>query len=118
MKTEDKSASDVAGPLFTERLCAASDRPKWIIYDRSESMVQSLASDVATLGGLLACIWFSQRMGGGVWEFVTLVMFTLWSMCRMPWERATRTTKLRTKAEAKAWAESLQDDAPSARLSG
>lgn len=110
MTTENKSASDVAGPLLTERLGAASDRPKWILFDRSESMVQSLASDVATLGGLLVCIWFSQRMGGGAWEFVTLVMFTLWSMCRMPWERVTRVTKLRTKAEAKAWAESLPDD--------
>lgn len=98
------------GPVLSEGLGAVRERPKWVLYDRTESVWQSVASDVCTFGGLLVCIWFSQRMGGGVWEFVTLLMFTLWTLCRMPWERVTRTTKLRTKAEAKAWAEALPDD--------
>jgi len=85
-------------------------RPKFVLYDRTESMWQSIASDAFTFCGLLVCIWFSQRMGGGVWEFVTLLMFTLWMLCCMPWERLTRTTKLRTKAQAQAWAEALPDD--------
>jgi hypothetical protein len=37
-------------------------------------------------------------------------MFTLWMFCGLPLERVTRTTKLRSKAEAKAWVESLPDD--------
>lgn len=92
------------------RLGAAEDRPRWLVFDRTESLAQSLASDAATFGGLLVCIWFSQAMGGGVWEFVSLTMFALWSLCRLPWERITRTRKLHTKAEAKAWADALPDD--------
>lgn len=86
------------------------DRPKYVIFDKTETVAQSVASDAATFGGLLVCIWFSQAMGGGVWEFVTLVMFGLWAMCKMPWERVTRTTKLTGKGAAKAWAEALPDD--------
>ena len=81
-----------------------------VVYDKSETTAQSLLTDGATFGGLLLCIWFSQAMGGGVWEFVALVMFTLWTLCKLPWERVTRTTKLTGKAEAKAWAEALPDD--------
>lgn len=107
MRTEDSGPS---GSALSAGLGAARGLPKWALYDKSETLAQSLLSDGATFGGLLVCIWFSQCMGGGVWEFVTMLMFALWIMCRMPWERATRTTKLRTKAEAKAWAESLPDD--------
>lgn len=84
--------------------------PTMVVYDRSETTAQSLLTDGATFGGLLLCIWFSQAMGGGVWEFVTLVMFTLWTLCQLPWERVTRTTKLTGKAAAKAWAEALPAD--------
>ncbi len=106
--SDDAAGTDGAG--VSEGLGAARELPKWVLYDRTESMVQSIASDVFTFGGLLVCIWFSHRMGGGVWEFVTLLMFTLWTLGRLPWDRVTRTTKLRTKAEAKAWAESLPED--------
>ena len=94
-----------------EGLGGVRERPKWVLYDKSETVAESIASDGATFGGFLLCIWFSQLMGGGVWEFVSLTMFFLWAICRMPWERVTRTTKLRTKAEARAWAESLPEDA-------
>ena len=107
MSTETASPD---GSALSDRLGAACDRPKWVLYDRTESMAQSIASDAATFGGILVCIWFSQTMGGGVWEFVTLVMFALWALCRASWERVTRTTKLHTKAEAKAWADALPDD--------
>lgn len=97
-------------PRSSEGLGASHERPKWVIYNRSESLLHSLASDAATFGGMVLCIWFSQHMGSGVWEFVSLVMFTVWALCRMPWERISNTTKLSTKAEALAWAESLPDD--------
>ena len=94
-----------------EWLGVSRDHPKWVLYDKSETVAESIASDGATFVGLWLCIWFSQAMGGGVWEFVTLLMFALWTACRMPWERITRTTKMRTKAEAQAWANSLPEDA-------
>lgn len=37
---------------------------KFVIYDRTESLAHSLASDVVTFGCLLVCIWFSRYMGG------------------------------------------------------
>ena len=106
-------ATEVPGRLaspLSEELGVVRAMPKMVVYDKSETTSQSLLTDGATFGGLLLCIWFSQAMGGGVWEFVTLVMFTLWTLCRLPWERVTRTTKLTGKAAAKAWAEALPDD--------
>jgi hypothetical protein len=86
-----------------------TNRPKWILYDR-EKLWESIASDVCTFSGLIFCIWFSKIMGGGFWELFTAAIFLFWLTCKLPWERVTRTTKIRTKAEAKAWAESLPDD--------
>jgi hypothetical protein len=87
-----------------------------VLYDQSESVAESIASDGATFAGLLLCIWFSKTMGGGTWEFVSLLMFGLWTACSMPWERITRTTKMRTKAEAQAWANSLPEDEQPAQM--
>jgi hypothetical protein len=84
--------------------------PKWVLYDKSETALQSLATDCATFGGLVFCTWFSQRMGGGVWEFISVGMFLAWLFAKLPWERATRTTKMHTKADALAWANSLPED--------
>lgn len=114
--TNDTSATAAAGPAFSEGLGAVRDRPRFLVFDRSETAAESVASDAATFVGLAACIALSHWLGGGMWQFVTLGMFVAWALCRMPWERATRTTLLRTKAEAKAWAESLPDDtAPNVR---
>jgi hypothetical protein len=83
---------------------------KLTLFDRRETVAESLIKDGVTFAGLLLCIWFSQAMGGGVWEFITVVMFTFFALNCMPWERASRTTVLHSKAEALAWAESLPDD--------
>ena len=96
--------------MTSKGLEAKRENPQYVIYNRTESMVHSIASDAVTFGGLCVCIWFSQMMGGGVWEVVTLVMFFVWISCKMPWETLTRTKKLHTKADAMAWAESLPDD--------
>jgi hypothetical protein len=87
-----------------------TNKPKWIVYDRSEKLWESIASDVFTFGGLTFCIWFSKIMGGGFWVVFTVAFFLLWCICKLPWQPAKRTTKIRTKAEAKAWAKSLPDD--------
>jgi hypothetical protein len=106
-------ATEATGRLdspMSEELGVVRAMPEMVVYDKSETTAQSLLTDGATFSGLILCIWFSQAMGGGVWEFVTLVMFTLWTLCKLPWERVTRTTKLTGKAAAKAWAEALPDD--------
>lgn len=86
---------------------ATRERPKFVLYDKTETIAQSLTKDAATFGALIALITFSHWLGGGAWEFVTVTMFVLLLVGRM---LATRTTKLRTKAEAKSWADSLPDD--------
>lgn len=83
---------------------------QYIVYDKSESVAQSLATDAVTFGALVFSIWFSQAMGSGMWEGISLMMFGLFGLARMPWEKITRTTKLEGKAAAKAWAEALPDD--------
>ena len=89
-----------------------SDRPKFIIYDKREGLLESVLSDATTFFGLAFCIMVSDTFDGGrVWQVVTLGMFFAWLMIRMPWERATRTVKLRGKKEAVEWAHSLPDDA-------
>ena len=71
-----------------------------------------MLSDATTFFGLAFCIMVSDTFDGGrVWQVVTLAMFFAWLMIRMPWERATRTVKLRGKKEAVEWAHSLPDDA-------
>jgi hypothetical protein len=84
--------------------------PKWVLYDKSETLFESVATDCATFGGLVFCTWFSQKMGSGVWEAISVAMFISWLFARLPWERATRTTTMRTKADAIAWANALPDD--------
>ena len=86
-------------------------RPKFIVFDRSETAAESIASDTATFLGLALCIWLSYTLGGGVWQVICVGMFLLWTLCRMPWERASRTTLLTTKREAIEWAQALDDDA-------
>ena len=58
----------------------------------------------------MAAMLLSHALGGGLWEFISLVMFGLWVMCRMPWERAARMTTLHSKQAAVEWAQSLPDD--------
>ena len=94
-----------------EGLGVMRKRPKFIVFDRSETAAESVASDAATFLGLALCIWLSYTLDGGVWQFVCVVMFLMWVLCRMPWERASRTTLLTTKREALEWARALDDDA-------
>ncbi len=110
MNSTEHEDSSRGGSALSEGLGVVRAMPRVVVYDKSETTAQSLLTDGATFGGLILCIWFSQAMGGGVWEFVTLVMFTLWTLCKLPWERVTRTTKLTGKAAAKAWADALPDD--------
>ena len=84
---------------------------EFVVYDRSETFLDSVGSDAVTFGCLFFAIWFSQTMGGGVWTFVSLCMFLLSCATKMPWEKVTRTTVIKTKADAMAWANNLQDDA-------
>ncbi len=74
-----------------------------------ETLRESVASDVVTLAVVCFCIWFSRHMGGGMWEFLCVCMLIFWLSCRLPFE-SQRIVKLRSKADAIKWANSLPDD--------
>ena len=75
-----------------------------------EGLLESVLSDLMTLAVLAFAIWFSREMGGGFWEGVCFAMLILWLSVRLPME-TKRIVKLRTKADALAWAQSLTDEA-------
>lgn len=95
-----------------------NDKPKFIIFDRSEGLLESVLSNAITFFRLTACVLVVYIFDGGlVWQVVTLALFIGWVWIRLPWESATqtRTLKLRGKKEAVAWAQSLPDDADQGR---
>ncbi|MDR2709733.1 MAG: hypothetical protein LBB65_00035 [Burkholderiales bacterium] len=82
-----------------------------IILNTTESLFESVASDVVTFAFLALCIWFSYEMGGGWWTFFTCTMFLI-SVSSKLFLHKPQQTKLKSKKEAIAWANSLPDDAP------
>ena len=83
---------------------------KRVIYDRTETLAASIASDAVTFGLMAFCIWFSAHMGGGWWLMVTTAMMFMWLSIKVP-GAMDRTTVLNSKSEAIEWAQGLPDDA-------
>ena len=75
-----------------------------IIFEKTETLAESIASDVVTFLFLLLCIWFSYSQGGGWWTFLAFLAV------KIPGGAKSRCVKLSTKKEAISWAESLPDD--------
>lgn len=84
-------------------------RPKIMIFEKDESMMESIVSDVVTFGFLIFCIWFSFYTKSTVWEFVTVIMFFVSLATNIPFGVKSKWVKIKTKQEALAWAESLED---------
>jgi hypothetical protein len=81
-----------------------------VIIDRTESLVQSISSDVVTFGFLFLCMWYSYSSGGGWWTFFTCCMFLLSLAVKLPGTASTQVVKIGSKKEAVEWAQSLPDD--------
>lgn len=90
-----------------------------MIFEKHETLAESLTADLTTFGFLLLCIWFSGDRGGGWWTFFTCSMFLFSLAMKLPWGTKSRWVKLRTKREAIEWANSLPDDeTPNAEVKG
>ena len=85
-------------------------KTEWIIFDRTESILQSVTSDVFTCSFLALCIWFSHNQGGGWWTFFTCSLFLLVLGVKVSRLGPSRNKKLRSKKEAIKWANSLPED--------
>lgn len=81
---------------------------KFAVFYR-EGLLESVLSDLMSLAVLAFAIWFSREMGGGFWEAVCFAMLILWLSVKLPMETA-RAVKLRSKADAIAWAQALPDE--------
>lgn len=81
-----------------------------MMYEKTQTLAESITCDLVTFGFLLLCIWFSWDQGGGWWTFFTTAMFlmSLWS--RLPHGLTSRWVKLTSKQKALEWANSLPDD--------
>jgi hypothetical protein len=84
---------------------------KEMIMFKTETMVESICSDIVTFGFLMLCMWFSYSQGGGWWTFFTCSMFIMSLAWKMPGGGASRMVKLTSKKAAIERAESLPDDA-------
>ena len=80
---------------------------KIIIFDKTQSLSQSVASDAVTFSGLALAMFFSHYMDSIFW---TAISFLLFLGALMGKSSSARSRKLHTKQEAIDWANSLPDD--------
>jgi len=85
------------------------DKIKYVVIDRTESLAQSIATDVFTLIICMFLIWFSAFMGGGFFFFFTVGMFVVYLLTTLSIESSARAVKLKTKLDAIEWANNLED---------
>jgi hypothetical protein len=90
-------------------MSAEPNRPQWVIFDKSETLAESVAAYVTTLICVVVCIMSSNVMGTGIWEIVSVLACAVWVLARCRNVLDVRITQLRTKAQAKAWADSLPE---------
>lgn len=80
------------------------NEPKFVVYDKSETILDSWAKDAVTFGFLFLCIYTS--LGSTWWTFITGSMFILF-LASKAMVVNKRTKKCNSKEELKAWVESL-----------
>lgn len=85
-------------------------KPELMVFEKDESALESIASDVVTFGFLIFSIWFSFYTKSAIWEFVTVVIFFVTLIVQMPFGPKSKWVKLKTKQEAIDWANSLKDE--------
>ncbi|BBA31978.1 uncharacterized protein sS8_0860 [Methylocaldum marinum] len=80
--------------------------PKYVFFDRTESLMESILKDAATFGFLLLCIYVSRDSAWWTFATGTMAVLMIGTKAHLASNRAF---KFRTTAEIKAWAESLPE---------
>lgn len=78
----------------------------YVIYDRSESVMESIAKDAVTIGFLAFCIWLSK--GSTFWTLICGCLFFLAIASKLYLSNGDRKVVLKGTKAAKSWAERLQ----------
>ncbi|HET6788025.1 MAG TPA: hypothetical protein VFH49_08700 [Aquabacterium sp.] len=86
-----------------------SNEPKFAaVFDRRETIIESLTKDAGTLAMVVLCIYVSQ--GSKWWTLATGLMFVAW-IFGVAARAAKRNKTFTSKADLLKWANSLEEEA-------
>ena len=83
-------------------------QPSIVIYNVSERIAVSIVKDIVTLMVITLCAYVSKDSTW--WTFVSGLFFIIFFVGKSKVILDQRTTKIFSKAEAQAWANSLPED--------
>lgn len=86
-----------------------TDKPKYVVLDRRQTVAESLVSDGATFGLLLLCIWVSQSSTW--WTFCSGVFFLLWIVGKCAHTISSRKTEFDDLDAMQAWIDQERSNA-------
>jgi len=78
---------------------------KTVVIDRTQSLLESIFSDLVTFSSLIFCIWLSGDSKW--WTFLTGTMFLIFAFGSIAMAMKVRSKDFTTKKELVEWAESL-----------
>ena len=79
------------------------EQPKYIVFDKRETVAESLVKDGVTFALLLLCIWAS--LGSTWWTFFTAVMFLVFLGAKAAMAVGSRQKKFTSLDDMQAWIE-------------
>lgn len=80
--------------------------PKFIVFDKTESVFESWAKDAVTFGFLLLCIYVSRDSAW--WTFATGCLALLVIAGKLHQVASKRTKRCNSKDELRAWVDALE----------
>ena len=83
------------------------EKPKFMIFEKRETLWQSIASDLVSFGLALLLMFFSAFMNQAIWVGVSVVLF---AFCFIGLSSKSKWEKLKSKQEAINWANNLDED--------
>ena len=78
------------------------EKPTYILFDKRQTLGESLVSDGATFGLLLLCIWISQ--GSKWWTFFSALCFLGFGIAKCAAVVGNRQHKFKSLDELEEWA--------------
>lgn len=81
-----------------------------VLFEKTETLVGSICSDLVTFSFLFLCMWFSYSQGGGWWAFFTCSIYLVWLFAGVSRGYDKCRLVLTSKRQAIEWAQSLPDD--------
>ena len=84
-----------------------TEKPKFMIFEKRETCLQSIASDLASFGLAITLLFLSAWLNQTLWTVAALILF---AFCLIGLSTESKWIKLKSKQEAINWANSLEED--------